>query len=272
MPQAFVLGLDWIGSPLGWAYCEIRAELADGFELGCLTAADVPRSPLVRKAARVVVDAPIGLSAAAGHTAASRPCDYGARRWLGPLFPAIFSPPVQAELAEWRTRRQRAEPQRRGHARGLLPAIDSAKTISEANRRTIESHPELVFAALMGRPFPAHGSKRQLLGLLARASILAEQGIALQPRHLLGFPAVATDNALDAIAMAVVARAWLTHRDGLQVVRRGEGAPEHLRDIDRQEPHMALPGMDLAWPLGPALSGGELVALAAKSCSRWSKA
>lgn len=52
-----LLGLDWVDSKKGWAYCQLGANSARILGLGCLPVEQVATSPLVLGADRIVVDA-----------------------------------------------------------------------------------------------------------------------------------------------------------------------------------------------------------------------
>lgn len=193
-----------------------------------------------------------------------RPCDLGARRWLGPLKSSVFAPPIEAELHKWRLRWRAGEKQDQGHSRGLLPAIHSADELRSANSNTLESHPELVFAAISGRPLSTAGSKTLLLGLLARAYLLQRQGIVLDLYNLIWRDRISTDNFLDAIAMALVALSWNRLGDDLQVIRGNEGVPERLGDADSWAFLMALPEVGPRTLKELPLTADELIVLASK--------
>jgi len=259
-----VLGLDWIDRR-GWAYCQLGMEADSRPRLGILPPEDIATSSLVAQSASIVVDAPIGLRAHKQEGGGDRPCDRGARLWLGKRKFAVIAPPVEAELREWRSRRDSGGRQRQGHVRGLLPAISSAEELRCAHPRTLESHPELVFAALAGGSLPPEGKKTQLLGMLARASLLQGQGIELDLRDLVG--SVPADNYLDAIAMALVACAWQRLEADLPVIRAATGIPGRLGEDPSRECLMALPGAaskTFREPPLPALDFDDLVALAAQ--------
>jgi predicted RNase H-like nuclease len=260
--ESFALGLDWIDSKTGWAYCCLSINLASTLHLGCLPCTQVMMSPLVREATNIVVDAPIGLPEDEGRTCKYRPCDMGARRWLGPLKSSVFAPPIDIELQEWERRRRTGERQRQGHAFGLLPAISSAGRLRETNDSILESHPELVFSAIAGKPLPVEGKKTLLLGLLARATLLQKHGISLDLQTFRDLGKVPTDNFLDAIAMALVALAWKRAGSDLQVIRDHGGLIERLGDCASRSFLMALPRIELRRGEEPTMTLNELVELA----------
>jgi predicted RNase H-like nuclease len=263
MPE-YVLGLDWINAERGWACCRLSVDPEAAPALGLLSLAD-QESDLVRHAARVVVDAPVGLPSDSEEGCKLRDCDSAARAWVGRQHQSsVFPVPYAGELATWRERRQAGQRQKQGHFRGLLPAIDSAETIaSQVNANTLESHPELAFAALLGKPLPDCAAKKTLLGCLVRLALLARAGMPLRLRDLSAFGRIGTDNFIDAVAMAVVARDW--HLAGtVDVLRLADGRPEPLGHKRVQTRLMALPSRH-ADPRGqPVASVDELVALAAE--------
>lgn len=262
--KPFVLGLDWANKKDGWAYCALTAASGRAPQLGCLALDQVPKSDLVRNATCIVIDIPIGLSDVKREDCASRECDCGARRWVGSASSSVFAPPVIAELANWQRRRHAAEPQRRGHSFSLLAAIHSADEVRSRNPRTLESHPELVFTAVTGRAFPPSGRKKLLVGLLARAALLQRQGIKINLSHLVGLRPIPTDNYLDAMAMALVARSWQKLGDDLRVIRRDTGIPERLGDHASRDFLMALPEEVNGAPGQAPLRPEALLALAAE--------
>jgi hypothetical protein len=124
----------------------------------------------------------------------------------------VFTPPTIGELLRWRATDpiDRARTiESKGHFRGLLPAIDSAETIFDLRPDdTLESHPELVFSAIAGKPLHAVASKSTLFGLLVRLGLLARRGSVVTTFHIASLNRIAADNFLDAIAMALVAEEW----------------------------------------------------------------
>ncbi len=257
--SAFVLGLDWIDGKKGWACCRLGTDSSKEFHLSHLAAEEAPSSPGVEEAVCVVIDAPIGLPSEEGRVSVCRACDEGAKVWLGGLKSSVFGPPVQAELDEWRSVAKGPG----GHARGLLPAIHYAERIRDAKGLTLESHPELVFTALLGRALPRAGSKKTLTGLLARGTLLQRQNLALRLHHLPATGSVSTDNYLDSMAMALVALAWKEHGGDLSVIRNSEGRPERLAAVS-QDYLMALPGAGYSRPENGPITEEELFALASE--------
>ena len=226
--MAYALGLDWIRRGNGWAYCRIEnGECSFGKLLPGSEASD-----LVAHAEAIVVDTPIGLPDSAEKASTSRPCDRGARMWVGPhIQHSVFSVPRFAEYqhhksgGEWRG----------GHARGLLPAILSGQLIVDCNPKTFESHPEVVFAALIGQPLPPFARKREMVGSLVRLGVLSRT-----LGHPAPLPIESSFNVdfIDATAMAVVARDWRS----LRVIRNSQGDPEPLGEERRNQ--IALPATE----------------------------
>lgn len=239
MAESYVLGLDWINREQEWACCRLslNAPVASPRFLTLDSRAE-EHEALVRNAAKIVLDAPIGLPPDQSLGCALRSCDRAAKFWIGSgLQSSVFPVPFEGELAEWRRRHIAGNEQLKGHIRGLLPAIDSAERIAASNKGTLESHPELVFAALTGRQLPSAAQKKTLLGTLVRAGVLAAHGVGISLRELAVFPRIQSDNFIDAAAMAIVARHW--HVDGKVCVLRTNEFPEHL-DSQRKQV-MGLP-------------------------------
>lgn len=260
--SSYVLGLDWINTDRGWAYCSLPTDSNAAPALGVLPLAS-QESAIVREALRVVVDAPIGLPQDSEEGCKLRDCDAAARAWVGREHQSsVFPVPYAGELTTWRERRQAGQRQKQGHFRGLLPAIDSTEAIaSRTNPNTLESHPELAFAALHGKPLPNCAAKKTLLGALVRLALLARAGVRLQLRDLSAFGRVGTDNFIDAVAMAIIGRDW--HLAGtVDVLRRAGGEPEPLERGQGRSMLMALPGRHSAPRGRPLASVDELVSLA----------
>ncbi len=236
----YVLGLDWINQKQGWACarCDMNAP---GQMVFSTLLVEEAIEPLVKDAACIVVDSPIGLYGLQPEGCKIRPCDQGARQWVGPgMQSSIFAVPYENELTLWRQRRLEGSPQKQGHFRGLLPMIHSADCIRRQNPRTLESHPELTFAALGCGKLSGYASKKTLLGQLLRVAILHQQGYSLDLRDLIPFARIPSDNFIDATAMAIVACGW--YRDGkLPVIREQSGDPVIHTSHDRDDFLIALP-------------------------------
>jgi len=105
----------------------------------------------------------------------------------------------------------------------------------------LESHPELVFTALAGRPLGRTFQKRTLQGVLMRNGLLRKRGIALETTVPIDGVSVAAQDVLDAGAMALVALAWAHNGNDIRVIRGEAGDPEPLRRQPQREWLMALP-------------------------------
>lgn len=139
---------------------------------------------------RVAVDMPIGL-------APRRPCDALARARLGKRKSSIFTPPPRAVLGlAWE------------EVRGFsLQSFNLFRRIAEVDavmtpalqERFCETHPELVFTRLLGRPpgFP----KRTAEGRAERLAMLPGEAAGKPPRG------AARDDLVDAFALLHSARA-----------------------------------------------------------------
>jgi predicted RNase H-like nuclease len=164
-------------------------------------------------AAAIAVDMPIGLleRAAPG----GRVCDRAARALLGRArASSVFSPPARPALvnAGYADAMARNGGGMSRQAYNILPRIrevDDAMSVP-LQQRVFETHPELVFARLAGKPLPQ--GKRSAAGVQARLRCLRRiWGAALpdvdQVRGELGRRRVAVDDVLDACALASAARA-----------------------------------------------------------------
>ena len=165
-----------------------------------------------RRAHRIVIDIPIGLS-----DGPPRACDRAARRRLGTRRASVFTPPMRAMLGMG----SHAEASTYGRSvragGGLsIQAWNIAAKIAEVDAamtpamqaRMREGHPEVAFARLAGAPM-TH-SKRRAAGRAERLAVLAAHGLeaagvlaavtAERPRR------AAADDALDACVLALTAR------------------------------------------------------------------
>lgn len=229
----YVIGLDW--AKKSWACCQLWTDPGTPPMIHRL-AADGPIPEIIKSAARVVVDAPIGLPECQ-KCAQLRPCDRGAREWVGPHLRDSVQPVVNKdELDCWRTD---GVPRRRGHLRGLLPSISSVDRLREEGVDLLESHPELVFAALSGDHLRKEFKKTTLHGVLKRLDLLRRKGLDLADAEVVDEPLPAPD-VLDAGAMALVALGWWRSGETLRVIRSAEGLPVPLAQGSR-EGLMALP-------------------------------
>jgi predicted RNase H-like nuclease len=164
MPEQNTVGKDggrWLagvdGCRAGWvvALATEREEAPPRLEI-CATFRGVLE--LVGDSGIVVIDMPIGLLDEP-HPG-GRECDIVARKRLGPRRSSISSPPARSALSEtgWEQAR-RCGLTRQGFA--ILPKIREVDALmtSALQERVFESHPELAFCALAGRPME-HGKKR----------------------------------------------------------------------------------------------------------------
>ncbi len=235
------VGLDWINKSEGWAYCRlVGTKTQCDLTLGTLPVGETALSPLLREAEKIVLDAPIGLVDDHEKVCKARPCDLGAKKWIGAaLQSSVFVPPTIGELQRWRDTdpKDRAKTiESKGHFRGLLPAIDSAETIFDLRPEdTLESHPELVFSAIAAKPLPETASKSTLFGLLVRLGLLAKRDRLVTTLHIASLNRIAADNFLDAIAMALVAEEWAGSAD-ISVIGDQTGDLQSLtsRNADRR--------------------------------------
>lgn len=156
--------------------------------------------------ALLCVDMPIGLA-----EAGPRACDVDARRRLGPRRASVFPAPVRGVLeatdhADANARHREIDG--RGlsvQAWNLVPKIREVDAwITPADqRRVVETHPELAFAALAdGVPLPH--TKRTPAGQALRLDLLRPLvgDLLARPRP----PGAAADDVLDAAALALCAR------------------------------------------------------------------
>lgn len=161
----------------------------------------------------LLIDIPIGLS-----EKGVRECDVLARRTLGRRGASVFAPPCRAALAERTYREALASNFERTGRRLSIQSWNIIPKIAEADRflsrtpaargRLRESHPEVCFAALAGRPMDR--PKKDSQGFLQRLAVLqlylpqamqiVEQALARYPRRTLS-----RDDILDALVLAVSA-------------------------------------------------------------------
>lgn len=209
--------LNWVsgvdGCPAGWIVVlaptnkdtEHRTVLCHTFEeILCLQP-----SPDI-----IVIDIPIGLLDV--YVPGGRDCDCEARKLLGqPRSSSVFSAPSRTSLGA-----QTYDEARRHHmsqqAFGILPkvgAVDDAMTPTLQDR-VFESHPEVAFWSLAGRPMT--NAKKRSAGREERLSVLeeAEECRPLLPRIRESFDKdrkkfsrkeVGLDDIIDAYVMAWVA-------------------------------------------------------------------
>lgn len=158
--------------------------------------------------AAVAVDMPIGLLSE--ERAVLRPCDRAARALLGRRASCVFAPPTRPmlEADSYEPLRERGLSVQAFH---LLPRIRELDALMspELQQRVWESHPELSFLALAGRP--VEHSKRTPAGQAVRKAALvgAFEGLAEEIwregqrlQREVGRSRLRTDDLLDAWALA----------------------------------------------------------------------
>lgn len=156
----------------------------------------------------VALDVPIGLPA----LGQSRQCDALARRRLGGRASSVFAAPPREVLACASYAEARAVASSlSAQAFGLVPRI---REVDEALRglgpssydRFVEAHPESAFAAMAGAlgGVVRLAPKKSAAGALQRLALLQEE--AQVPVDVPS--GAALDDALDALAIALVARRW----------------------------------------------------------------
>ncbi|MBL8822274.1 MAG: DUF429 domain-containing protein [Planctomycetia bacterium] len=259
----YSLGLDWISSSEGWAVAAISQRNGSLNISLVRIPAQGESSPIIKSATRIILDAPIGLPTDSEEGCRLRPCDEGARKWIGPaLRSSVFAVPYEPELIEWQRRREGQQKQRLGHFRGLLPAIYSATQILNHHGQVLESHPELCFAALAGKQLPSSASKKTLLGTLARLAILRRHAIDIPLEQIEAQGRVPTDNFIDAVSMALIAHAWARNED-LSVITNTEGKPISWHGKSKPTTSlMVLPANYLDTRTTGSFTPAEIVALA----------
>lgn len=206
---AWVMGLD--GCPAGWVGVMIDLNGLEAPRLsvyaGITDALNAPEHAHV-----IAVDMPIGFETAPSGSG-GRACEREARARLGQRRSSIFAAPLRTALPA----RSHEEASRLNRAAGG-PGLSRQSFNLFAKMREIdavmspalegclhESHPELVFATLAGRPM-AH-AKRTPAGRAERLDVLAGQGLdpALFEPHAFKHKIAAPDDVLDAAACALAA-------------------------------------------------------------------
>jgi predicted RNase H-like nuclease len=274
-----VLGLDWISAKVGWACAQLTRETASDkpteltalWEVRlCVVPFGAENSELLQSASRIVLDAPIGLHGLKPEGCCLRDCDRAAKKWIGTqLQSSVFAVPYQGELDEWRARHTAGQKQLQGHFRGLLPAIHSADLIRTGNLNTLESHPELVFASLLGKPLPAFAAKSTLFWACVRLGLIAKHLFKVPLGIFVRHGRIPTDNFIDAIGMAVVAAEWAGGRK-TDVLCDLDGTPQPLGDDPMHWPMtMAVPHTRIN-PVGKPLATEEELIVVAQNWMRQS--
>ena len=196
----------------GWALAVLDVDAEPG------TAASQPEIQLLSSFRQLVdevrsgnlaaagVDIPIGLA-----DDRRRRCDTEARRLVGPRRSSVFSAPIRPLLGvssyEEANERSRAIVERglSKQSYHLLPRIAEVDSLMtpELQGWIREVHPEVVFARLKGRPLDS--PKRRTAGRQERLAIL--RPLVGDVAELARPKGIAGDDALDAIACALAARA-----------------------------------------------------------------
>lgn len=207
------VGVD--GCRAGWLYCRCDgdAELDYGVagSFGALVAA-LPRG------ARVLVDMPIGLLESGD---GERGCDREARRLLSPgrgssVFPvpcrqAVYAADYAEAAKENRRVLGRGLSRQSWNICGKIREVDALLTTGELTVSIRESHPELCFRGLAGRPMGHNKKTRE--GIAERLAVLDRAlpgGRDLAARAWLehgGFDC-ARDDVIDAAVLLACARHW----------------------------------------------------------------
>lgn len=162
----------------------------------------------------VAIDIPIGLP-----VEVQRQADVLARRLIGKRSASVFSTPVRAALLA-ATHAEASALNRAATGKGLSQQAYALRTkileVDAWSRTThhqvIESHPELCFATMAGRPL-AH-RKSTWAGIEERREILASVSIAVPSDLGLAGELAAVDDVLDAAAVSWTAQ---RHAEGRSV-------------------------------------------------------
>lgn len=165
----------------------------------------------VPRAARLLIDIPLGLP-----SFGSRGCDRAARRLLGRRASSVFAPPCRAALTA-ADHAAASLVNRQVLGAGLsIQAYNIAGKIAEADHWLLnrpvgaapvsESHPELVFQRMAGRPL-THGKKtvagrQERLAVLQGSFSQAEENFDAIRRNFRR-SAVADDDIVDAMGLAI---------------------------------------------------------------------
>jgi predicted RNase H-like nuclease len=203
-----VAGVD--GCRRGWAV--VTATIGGGSTVECLADLNSVIARLDAGAlAAVGIDIPIGLP-----EVGPRSCDVEARRMIGPRRSSVFPAPLRGVLgaetyedAVTRCRALSGKAMSR-QAFGILSKVDEVDQLVTPvrQRRLVEVHPEVSFAALAGRPM-AH-NKRTAEGRAERLGVL--RAVFPDVDGVAGDPVAGTspDDVLDAFVVAWSARRWST--------------------------------------------------------------
>lgn len=172
---------------------------------------------LAERPVRVAVDMPIGLLERGER--GGRLCDRAARILLHERRSSIFSPPVRAALSaknysDALAINRASSDAGLGISRQAFGILDKINEVDKCmtpllQARIVESHPELAFLALAGRPMRHH--KKRDEGRRERLSVLRRHFGTRLPdakklRDRYGRHMLAQDDVLDACALALTAR------------------------------------------------------------------
>jgi predicted RNase H-like nuclease len=204
-PKPPGIGVD--GCRGGWVWVAAGRRPAAGF------AAHLSEVVGRFRKARILVDMPIGLPSGTN----PRRCESLARRLAGPRRASIFAPPARAALAvpdyasaNVANRRETGKGLSR-QAWNLVPKIRQVDDLLRQDRplaaRLMESHPEICFRMLAGKPLCHY--KKTAEGRRERLSVLEAHGAGMLPAlfkiDLAPGSGVAEDDLVDAAVLAVVA-------------------------------------------------------------------
>lgn len=215
----YVLGID--GCPEGWVAVSLPASgKISSVEARIYHTFDKLLEDYRNTAAAIMVDMPIGLM-----EFGRRPCETLTRKKLGKRASSVFASPRRPMLFMETYEEANAWGKKQGKESGgglskqawyLLPKIKQIDLAITAKDQAVlgEAHPELAFLRInQGRPcrFP----KKTIDGARERVALLQKQGIP-DPREVFlelqkaTAAKVRTDDVLDAIALALTARARLS--------------------------------------------------------------
>ena len=205
-------------------------------DFGIVPATATADQPVVRDAAKIVVDAPIGLPDDADQGCKARPCDLGVKK-VDRHGSAVLS---FCSALRWRIdplakhagQRNAEQPSNGGATSAACcpPSTPPTESSPLALDATLESHPELVFAALAGKLLPADAKKSTLIGLLVRLGLIAKWGVRVDEEAIAGWGSLGADNFVDAAAMAIVADEWLQRAD-ISVITDADGTLKQLSSM-----------------------------------------
>jgi len=196
------LGVD--GWKKGWVGVWLDKQ---GF-VAARTAAKITRLIEAGPDARAIgVDIPIGWPATG-----NRACDDAARKAVGQRWPSVFMTPPRKALEASSFTAAVAVCNRLNvqvlslQAYSLAAKIFEVEAVARVDRRVVEVHPEVSFAAMMGEPLQY--PKKSWAGMRQRLNLLAAAGIEL-PNDLPDAGEVPPVDVIDAAAAAWSARRYL---------------------------------------------------------------